>query len=280
MAVGFVANHVRRQMSLEVQELQGSIAAGMRAEESFMGLKNIWDCHLPLEFERFCESLSNHRPPLYSHRLSDDSLTSFTLRPRPPRRPRRPRSCRANASTRNFPRSASHRTLNWGLRAMLGSGKFFFLHLADSSGSTFPSHYPTCPWSQSKQTSPSHNTSPNQPLAGILGATATRDQHTPIWSPNLSPSNHGSQQQSVSTAYDGCNNGWNPDVSIAPPAWDLASQGFAQSLSPVSSVDYPPVHSNAITNGQPDPTLQLPDFGVYNDFGVVPNCFANFNSFT
>ncbi|KAN0120197.1 hypothetical protein V8E51_002405 [Hyaloscypha variabilis] len=117
----------------------------------------------------------------------------------------------------------------------------------DTGVSTFPLHYPTCPWSQSKQTSPSHNTSPNQPLAGILGATATRDQHNPIWSPNLSPSNHGSQQQAVSTAYDGL---------------------------------YPPVHSNAITNGQPDPTLQLPNFGVYNDFGVVPNGFANFNSFT
>jgi hypothetical protein len=124
-------------------------------------------------------------------------------------------------------------------------------------------------------TSPSYNASLNQPLAGFLGATVTQDQHIPIWSPN----NH---------AYGG----WNPDVSIAPPAWDPASQGFAQSLSPVtpgfgqrlvpalSSVDYPPVHSNAIANGQPDPTLQLPGFGVYNDFGVVLDGSANFNSFT
>jgi hypothetical protein len=141
-------------------------------------------------------------------------------------------------------------------------------------------------------TSPSHNASPNQALAGTLDATATRDQHIPIWSPNLSSSNHGSQQQAVSTANNGWNNGWNPDVSIAPPAWDPASQGLAQSLSHVtpdfgqrfipasSSVDYPPVHSNAIANGQPDPTLQRPDSGVYTDFGVVPNNFANFNSLT
>jgi hypothetical protein len=94
----------------------------------------------------------------------------------------------------------------------------------------------------------------------------------------------------VNTAYDGCNNGWNPDVSITSPAWDPASQNFAQSLSSVtpgfgqrsiptlSSGDYPPVRSNAITNGQPDPTLQLPDF--YDGFSIVPNGFANFNSFT
>ena len=89
----------------------------------------------------------------------------------------------------------------------------------------------------------------------------------------------------MSTANSGWNNGWNPDVSIAPPAWDPASQGFTQSLSHVttgfgqrfitalSSVDYPSVHSNAIANSQPDPTLQLPDFGV------TSNGFANFNSF-
>jgi hypothetical protein len=96
----------------------------------------------------------------------------------------------------------------------------------------------------------------------------------------------------VSTANNGWNNEWNLDVSFAPPAWDPAFQGFAQSLSHVtpgfgqrfilslSSADYPPVYSNAIADGQPDPTLQLPDFGVYNDFGVVPNDFAICTSFT
>ncbi|CZR64508.1 uncharacterized protein PAC_14406 [Phialocephala subalpina] len=141
-------------------------------------------------------------------------------------------------------------------------------------------------------TSPSHNASPNQALAGTPDATATGDQHIPIWSPNLLPSNRGFQQQAVSTANNGWNNEWNLDVSFAPPAWDPASQGLAQSLSHVtpgfgqrfipalSSADYPPVYSNAIANGQPDPTLQSPDFGVYNDFGVMPNGFADLTSFT
>lgn len=157
---------------------------------------------------------------------------------------------------------------------------------------------------------PSQDTLPNQPLTSILGATAIRNQYIPIWSP-------GSQQQAVNTAYSGYGNEWNPNIFVAPPAWEAASPGFAYSLGPVtpgfvqplnsalSSVDYPPVHANAIangqldpflqlpdsdvyndfgvvpnaiTNGQPDPTLQLPDVGVYDDFDVVPNEFANFNS--
>jgi hypothetical protein len=104
----------------------------------------------------------------------------------------------------------------------------------------------------------------------------------------LSPSNRGFQQQAVSTANDGWNNEWNPDVSFAPPSCDPASEGFAQSLSHVtpcfgqgalSSADYPPVYSNAIANGQPDSNLQLPGFGVHNDFGFMPNGFANLTSF-
>ena len=56
---------------------------------------------------------------------------------------------------------------------------------------------------------------------------------------------------------------------------------FGQRFIPaLSSADYPPVYSNAIANGQPDLTLQLSDFGVYNDFGVMPNGFANPTSFT
>jgi hypothetical protein len=140
-------------------------------------------------------------------------------------------------------------------------------------------------------TSRSHNASPNQALAGTLNATTTRDQHILIWSPNLSPSNRGFQQEAVSTANNGWNNEWNPDVSFAPPAWDPDSERFAQSLSHVtpgfgqsfipalSSADYPPLYSNAIANGQPDSTLQLPGFNVYNDFGVMPNGFANPTSF-
>ncbi|KAF4634496.1 hypothetical protein G7Y89_g3620 [Cudoniella acicularis] len=137
--------------------------------------------------------------------------------------------------------------------------------------------------------SPSHNASPNLPLARIPDATTTGNQHIPIWSQNLSPGNRGFQQRVVSTT----NNGWNLDLSITPLTWDSASQGFAQSLSlatpgldqnfipSLSAIDYPPVHSNATANGQPDinPTLQLPDFGGSNDFGVVPNAFANFNPF-
>ncbi|KAH6705246.1 hypothetical protein BKA61DRAFT_739664 [Leptodontidium sp. MPI-SDFR-AT-0119] len=141
-------------------------------------------------------------------------------------------------------------------------------------------------------TSPNHNAHPNQALAGTLDVTVIRDQHIPIWSPNLSPSNRGFQQQAVGTPNNGWNNEWNLDVSVAPPTWDPASHGFAQSLSHVTSgfgqcfittlnsADYPPVYSNAIGNGQPDPTLQLPGFGVYNDFVDMPNSFANYTSFT
>jgi hypothetical protein len=101
----------------------------------------------------------------------------------------------------------------------------------------------------------------------------------------LSPSNGGLQQQAVNAD----NNGWNLDVSIAPPAWDPASQGVPQILShatqgfgypfipALSSVDYYLADSDPIPNGQHDPTLQFADFGV-NDFAVLLNDFANFNS--
>jgi hypothetical protein len=132
------------------------------------------------------------------------------------------------------------------------------------------------------------NASPNQAFAGTLQATLARDQHVLIWSPNLLPSNLGFQQQAVSTANDGWNNEWNSNVSFAPPALDPASQ-FAQSLSyatpgfgqnfipALSSADYP-VYSNTIANGQLDPTVQFPDFGVYNDFGAY-NAFGIYNHF-
>jgi hypothetical protein len=141
-------------------------------------------------------------------------------------------------------------------------------------------------------TSLNYNASSNQALVRILDAAATGHQHIPIWSRDLSTSNLGSHQQAAGIA----NNEWDigrvSDVSIAPPAWQLASRGFDDSLSHVepgfdqgfipafSSIDYPPVHSNAVSNSQPNPALQLFDFGVYNDFGVVPNQLASFNSFT
>jgi hypothetical protein len=137
--------------------------------------------------------------------------------------------------------------------------------------------------------SPSYNVSPNQALAGTLEATATRDQHVPIWSPSLSPSNLGFQQQAVSTPNNGLNNEWNLDVSFAYPAWDPASQDFAQSLSHVTqnfgqsfipTLNSADNLSNAVADGQLDPTLQLSDFGVNNDFSVIPNNFANPTSFT
>jgi hypothetical protein len=104
-------------------------------------------------------------------------------------------------------------------------------------------------------TSPSHNASPNQALAGAPDATATRDQHIHIWSP--------------STA----NNGWHPDVSFAPQSLSHVTPG---PFTPACSwADYPPMYSNAIGNGQPDPTLRFPDVGVYNAFSVMPNGFRN-----
>jgi hypothetical protein len=140
--------------------------------------------------------------------------------------------------------------------------------------------------------SPSYNISPNQALTGILDTAATRDQHIYTWSPNLSPSNHGFQQQAVSTPNNGSNNEWNLDISFAPPAWDPASQRFAQYSSHMTSgfgqpfmptldlADNLSVYSNAVTNGQPDQTLQLSDFGAYNDFVAMPNSFAYPTSFT
>jgi hypothetical protein len=97
-------------------------------------------------------------------------------------------------------------------------------------------------------------------------------------------------QQAVSTPSNGSNNEWK--VSFVPPAWDPASQGFAQSLSHMTpgfdqpfipnldSADYLSVYSNAVANGQPDPALQLSGFSVNNDFSVIPNSFANPTSFT
>jgi len=121
-------------------------------------------------------------------------------------------------------------------------------------------------------TSPSHNASPNQALAGPPDAIATRDQHTLLWSP--------------STANNGWDNEWSPGVSIAPPARDPASHSFAQSLSHVTPDIGQPftpawgltdMYSNAIENGQPDPTLQFPAVGVYNGSG---NGFGNSTSYT
>jgi hypothetical protein len=104
-------------------------------------------------------------------------------------------------------------------------------------------------------TSPNHNASPDQALAGTPAATVTRDQHIPLWS--------------LSTA----NNGWNPDVSFAPQSLSHVTPG---PFNPAYSwADYPPMYSNAIGNGQPDPTLQFPDIGVYNGFGAMPNGFGN-----
>jgi hypothetical protein len=116
----------------------------------------------------------------------------------------------------------------------------------------------------------------------VLDATTDRDQYIPIWSQNRLPTNGGLQQQAVSIS----DNEWNPDVSIAPSAWDLASQLFDQSLSDLttgfgqrfmpalSSLDFPP----AIIDGQPDPAFRTPGFGVYSNDVVMPNDFSNFNS--
>jgi hypothetical protein len=117
-------------------------------------------------------------------------------------------------------------------------------------------------------TSPSHNASPNQALAGTRDATATRDQHIPIWSP--------------STTNNVWNNEWNPDVSIALRAGNPASLGLAQRSShvtpePFAAWGLADMYSNAIENGQPDPTLQSPDVGVYNGSG---NGFGNSTSYT
>jgi hypothetical protein len=130
-------------------------------------------------------------------------------------------------------------------------------------------------------TFPGNNALSNPALAGILDTATSWDQYIPIWSTNLSTNDGGLQQQAVSIT----NNGWNPDASFAPSAWDLASQGFDQSLSDlttgfgqrfapaVSPLDFPPT----IIDGHPDPTLQTPDFGVNSNFVIMPNDFADFS---
>jgi hypothetical protein len=133
------------------------------------------------------------------------------------------------------------------------------------------------------------NAPPNHAFAGTLHATPARDQHFRIWTPKLLPINLGFQQQAVSIANDGWNNEWNSNVSFAPPALDSAFQsaqslsyitpGFGQNFIPdLSSADYPPVYSNTIENGQLDPTVQFPDFDVYNEFGDY-NAFGVYNHF-
>lgn len=129
---------------------------------------------------------------------------------------------------------------------------------------------------------PSNTAFPNPALAKIVDVTTPQDQHIHIWSPNLSTNDGRVQQQAMSIA----SYGWNLDAPVAPPAWDPASQGFDQSLSDLgtgfgqrftralSSLDFPP----AIIDGQSDPTLQTPEFGVYSNFVAMPNDFANFNS--
>jgi hypothetical protein len=129
---------------------------------------------------------------------------------------------------------------------------------------------------------PSNNAFLNPALARIVDVTTPQDGHIHIWSPNLWTNDGGLQQQAMSVA----NNGWNLDASIAPPAWDSASQGFDQGLSDLgtgfgqrftptlSELDFPPT----IIDGQSHLTLQTPEFGVYNNFVDMPNDFANFNS--
>jgi hypothetical protein len=130
--------------------------------------------------------------------------------------------------------------------------------------------------------SPSNNTFPNPALARIVDVITPQDEHIHIWSTNLSTNDGGLQQQTVRIA----NNGWNPDVSIAPSPWDLDSQGFDQSLNDLttgfgrhftpalSELDFPPT----IIDDQPDPTFQTPDFGVYSNDVVIPNDFVTVNS--
>lgn len=108
-------------------------------------------------------------------------------------------------------------------------------------------------------TSPSHDIFSNQP---ILGATATRDQFSPAWS----PINYKSQQQAVNIVDNGLRNVWNPDASVISSPWNPNSQAFAQSLTPVTPgfsqhfrpaltpTDYPSVNSGTWGNGQFDPT--------------------------
>jgi hypothetical protein len=130
--------------------------------------------------------------------------------------------------------------------------------------------------------SPSNNVFPNPALTKFVDVTTLQDEHIHIWSQNLSTNDGGHQQQAVSIV----NNGWNPDVSLAPFAWDLASQGFDQSMNDLtsgfgqpftpalSSVDFPPT----IIDDQPDTIFQTQDSGVYSNDIVMPNDFANFNS--
>jgi hypothetical protein len=129
---------------------------------------------------------------------------------------------------------------------------------------------------------PSNNAFPNPALARFVDVTTPQDEHIHIWSQNLSTNDGGHQPQAVSIT----NNGWNPDVSLAPFAWDLASQGFDQSLNDLtsgfaqpftpalSSLDFPPT----IIDDQPDTTFQIPDFCVYSNDVVMSNDFANINS--
>lgn len=130
--------------------------------------------------------------------------------------------------------------------------------------------------------SPGNNAFPSHALARLVDVTTPQDEHIHFWSPNLSTDDGGLQQQAVSIA----NNGWNPDVSITPSAWDLASQEFDQSFSDLapgfgqrfthalSSPDFP----LTIVDDQSDPNFQTPGFGVYSNDVVMPNDFANFNS--
>jgi hypothetical protein len=109
-----------------------------------------------------------------------------------------------------------------------------------------------------------------------IDATASQDRNIPIWSPTS----------------NGWNKEWNLDASFAPLANDSVPQDFAQNLSHVtptleqnftawSSADYPPVYPNAIESGPLDSTFQLPDFGTYNDFGLMPaNNFVNITPYT
>jgi hypothetical protein len=58
-------------------------------------------------------------------------------------------------------------------------------------------------------------------------------------------------------------------------AQSLVTSGLGQPFTPASGLA--DMYSNAIENGQPDPTVQFP---VYNDFGVVRNDFVNPTSYT
>lgn len=141
--------------------------------------------------------------------------------------------------------------------------------------------------------SPNHESPLNQvPVDTLEETTTAPNQHIPIWSSNLCPSNFGSPQQYLSTANDG-NHDWIFDDILEPPSWDPASQGIAQSpsyvkqgsqrrfISDLSLAEQLPADSITTANHQPASIFQSPHSTLYNDgFANTANGFAEFTSNT